>query len=673
MNTDSMYIIRYPLVPEEPRQKRLELLLQFCRDAKLDEVMFFVMPEEYNRGAWRKSDYQPWLDFAAEARHIVEREGYRTSLNLWHTILHTDRGRRSEDVKFRRMVNDDGYQNLSVGCPICPDWQKLWLDTFADGAKAGFKTLWIEDDFRFHNHSGHGWGGCFCDEHIKVLQQRGIVAKNREELVANLNAKDIVHPDRKIWQTFNAETYIDLAKKMRNKMDQIDPNITLGLMASYIPVHTQEGRDWYGLIDALSGKNRAVVRPHAASYQEAGPRGFFFSFGNLSQTFGVLPKGTKTFFEIENCPMSRFAKSNHQTRMQMAAVIDGGCDGLTFDVLDFLGTGPASEPGMAPMLSGAKDKMLRIRDLAAQTTQLGVQAIVPADTTKFAPGNGKPEVGNLPTAYYGWFVYLGGFGIPCINVPTVPEIDTSKIYALAGDAVAGLSDEQLKKVLSTATILLDADAADRIFHRGLGNLIGLEKTTRRDREEDIFAFEENLTRDSDDIPQRASLNLPQKNFCVNFYELTRFAQARTVVKDCFLNVMGVGSFTYKNTSGGKGLVLPHDVPAVELSPHSWIRKAWIDQWLDELAGEVTMPQLIDGAWVHLSARSGDRVKTIFLANQMYEVYSSISIRLPQNMTNLKWTLDMHARDKSGSVKLNGDVLTVETDFVGNDWLVLKGQ
>jgi hypothetical protein len=668
-----MYIIRYSLVPEEPKQKRLDLLLQFCRDAKLDEVMFFVMPEEYNRGAWRKSDYQPWLDFAAHAREIVEREGYRTSLNLWHTTLHTDRGRRSEDVKFRRMVNDDGYQNLSVGCPICADWQKIWLDTFADGAKAGFKTIWIEDDFRFHNHSGHGWGGCFCDEHMKVLQQRGISAKNRQELVTNLNAKDIVHSDRKVWQNFNAETYIDLAKKMRNKMDQIDPNITLGLMTSYVPVHTQEGRDWHGLINALSGKNRAVVRPHAAGYQEFAYWGHFMCFGNLSQTLGVLPKGTKTFFEVENCPMSRFAKSNHQTRMQMASVIDGGCNGLTFDTLDFLGNGPASEPGMAPMLSDAKDKMLRLRDFAAQTQQLGVQAIVPSNTTEFAPGNGKEGLQNLPTAYYGWFIYLNGFGIPCVNVPVLGDLDSSKIYALAGDAVAGLSDEQLKKILGSATILLDADAADRIFKRGLGNLIGLKNVTRCDREEDIFAFEEIAKHDPANVPERASLNLPQRNFYVNFYELTNDAQARTVVKDCFLKVMGAGSVTYKNATGGKGLILPHDVPALDLLPHNWIRKAWIDQWLGKLTNGVTMPQLIDGAWVHISARAGDQVKTIFLSNQMYEIYSSISIRLPKNMTNLKWTFDMHARNKAGSVKLNGDVLTVETDFVGNDWIVLKGE
>ena len=91
------------------------------------------------------------------------------------------------------------------------------------GLTPGFKTLWIEDDFRFHNHSGYGWGGCFCEEHLRILRERGITAKSREELIANLNAKGLVHPDRKIWQTLNAETYIDLAKKMRIRMDAVRP------------------------------------------------------------------------------------------------------------------------------------------------------------------------------------------------------------------------------------------------------------------------------------------------------------------------------------------------------------------------------------------------------------------------------------------------------------------
>ena len=48
---ENLYIIRYSLPPEpsDSRARRLEELLRFCGEAKIDEVMFFLMPEEYNR------------------------------------------------------------------------------------------------------------------------------------------------------------------------------------------------------------------------------------------------------------------------------------------------------------------------------------------------------------------------------------------------------------------------------------------------------------------------------------------------------------------------------------------------------------------------------------------------------------------------------------------------
>ena len=46
-----MYIIRYALVPEEPKQKRIDLFLQFCDEAKIDEVMFFFCPRNITAGS----------------------------------------------------------------------------------------------------------------------------------------------------------------------------------------------------------------------------------------------------------------------------------------------------------------------------------------------------------------------------------------------------------------------------------------------------------------------------------------------------------------------------------------------------------------------------------------------------------------------------------------------
>jgi uncharacterized protein YqgV (UPF0045/DUF77 family) len=671
---DSMYIIRYALVPEEPKQTRLDEMLKFCDQSKVDEVMFFILPEEYNRGQYRPRDYEPWLEFAVKAKEVVEKRGLKTSLNPWFTTLHCDRGRRSEDLKFRRMVLDTGYECLSVGCPLCEDWRKIFFDTFGRFAEAGFKRIWIEDDFRFHNHnSPMGWGGCFCGEHIKTLQEMGVRAKDREELIKNLNAKGLVHPDRKIWMNLNAQTYIDLAKNIRSRMDKVDPEIKLGLMTSHMAMHTIEGRDWSELVNALGGPERAMVRPHACSYSEACHTTFFQMFGNLSETLGTLPAGTKTFFEIENAPMSQFAKSNQQTAMQMAAVIEGGCDGLSLDVLDFLGTGSDCEPEMAPMLANTKEKLLSLREIVKETQQVGIRAILPTDTGYHAHGKGKPSIPDLPTVSYGWSAYLGGFGYPCINQPKIDAVDSKQIYALAGDAVYAIPDEKLRAILQTNIVLMDADAARIIVERKMGDLIGITKANRHNREESSYSFEEAVTDQKQNIiPVRASVNLTQGDALVCSYELTRIANARTVIKDCYNQSLGAGCVTYRNSSGGRGLILPYRLPA-EFLPHVWARKHWLDEWLTELAGGVSLPFLTDGPWVHLAVRSGSSHKTLFLANQMFEIRNKLHLRLSEDFAGAGWKIELHSRDKKGSVRVDGDLMTIETELAGNDWLMLVGR
>jgi hypothetical protein len=396
-------------------------------------------------------------------------------------------------------------------------------------------------------------------------------------------------------------------------------------------------------------------------------------FGNLSETLGTLPTGTKTWFEIENAPMSQFAKSNQQTAMQMAAVIEGGCDGLSLDVLDFLGSGSESEPEMAPMLAKKKEKLLGIRELVRGSRQVGVQAILPADTGYHAPGKGKPSIPDLPTVSYGWSAYLGGFGYPCINQPKIESVDGGAIYALAGDSVYAISDEILRVILQKNIVLLDADAARIIAERKMNDLIGIARVNRHNREESTYSFEEEVTEQNQNIiPVRVSVNMTQGDAFICTYELASIARARTVIKNCYNESIGAGCVTYRNHSGGRGVILPYRLPG-EFQPHGWARKHWLDEWLTELAGEVSLPYLTDGPWVHLAVRSGPTHKTLFLANQMFEVHEKLHLRLPNEFTGTKWIIELHSRDKKGTVKIDCNMMTIEAELVGNDWLMLVGR
>jgi hypothetical protein len=136
--------------------------------------------------------------------------------------------------------------------------------------------------------------------------------------------------------------------------------------------------------------------------------------------------------------------------------------------------------------------------------------------------------------------------------------------------------------------------------------------------------------------------------------------------------VGNGTITYKNSTGGKGLIYPFPIPEVyEL--HTWARKAWFDRWMEELCGEVRLPNLTHTAWVHIGVRSGPKHKTIFLANQTFDVYEHLDLQLPKDYANLTWTLQTSSNDEPVIVKMQGNQLRVTTNMRGNDWLMLVGK
>ena len=672
---DNLYIIRYslPPEPEAARPERLRRLLEFCAQGAIDEVMFFLMPEEYNRGQYDPADYRPWLDFAVQARSLVEQTGCATSLNPWLTLLHCSRGRRSRQLHYRRMVSDTGVPSPSVACPLCPQWWDIFRRTYIDFARAGFQTIWIEDDFRFHNHDA-GWGGCFCDEHLRTLRTLGITARDRTELIRNLNAPGSVHPGRLIWMNLNRDTYIDLARRLRQAMDEIDPAIKLGLMCSGIPTHALEGRAWPDLLQALGGPDRAPVRPSGAAYREACRADFVMPAANLSSTIDVLLPGTKAFFEIENAPMSRFAKSNQLTAAQMAFALDGQCQGLTLDVLSFLGGGSDTEPLMAPTLAQQRTKLLRLRQLVTNSEPVAIKALIPTETARRAPGTGPADPRALPTANHDWFCYLQPFGYPCTNIAdtTRLQFDGPGTYALSGPAPWGLSDDQLHQLLSSATVLLDPAAAHVIKQRGLAQLIGLNHITWRRHTDHPFSIEQALDTQPADVPQRSGLNFVDDDWSLATFDLTAAGQPQTEILDCYLNSLGVGTYLYQNPAGGRGLVLPTSLPLPD-TLFDWTRKRWLDRFLHQLHGPAQTPYLIDAAWIYLSARTTARHKTIFLINTTFETCPRLTIQLPPDWAQLDWSLALHGRDLPATITVDPDhTLTFQGEFVGADWMLLIG-
>ena len=60
-------------------------------------------------------------------------------------------------------------------CNMDEAWQDYFVKLYARYAAFRPNILWVEDDFRLHNHDPLLWGGCFCPAHMASSQNMQIV------------------------------------------------------------------------------------------------------------------------------------------------------------------------------------------------------------------------------------------------------------------------------------------------------------------------------------------------------------------------------------------------------------------------------------------------------------------------------------------------------------------
>jgi hypothetical protein len=162
------YTLRFAMQSDRHEQAHFDKLLAFCNAARIDDVMFFINGEELNQGHLTREETGPWMEMIARGKTLLEPMGITTSINPWPTLLHGDWGRAlRESQRFTRMTDPFGNTASAVACLICPEWRRYIADIYAFYAELHSEILWVEDDFRLHNHGPLEWGGCFCALHME--------------------------------------------------------------------------------------------------------------------------------------------------------------------------------------------------------------------------------------------------------------------------------------------------------------------------------------------------------------------------------------------------------------------------------------------------------------------------------------------------------------------------
>jgi hypothetical protein len=445
----------------------------FAEAARVDDVVVFCGVQEINTGHTTPEEQQVYLKLLANVKKNLPR-GVSLSVNPWHTLMHLDAGKTlREGQDFRLMTDPDGRQSDLCVCPACGSWREYIRALYALYASVEPFIIWVEDDFRFHNHDPLRWGGCFCDWHMETYSRMAGKALTRDEFLKGVLRPGKTHPYRKIWLDCCRVVLQESAAVIGDAVRGVSPGSRVGLMSSLPQVHAAEGRDWRALLTVLAGGLPPVCRVHLPSYSEDTGGKYMIRFNLISMlNRAFLPPNTEVYPELENFPFTRFTKSRKFTRFQLLSALPMDLAGITIDLFDLNGSGIVWEEGYQDTLRNTKDVLTALTDSGIfKWEKEGVCVLAdPCSSYTLQTRQGISMEELYPhDAFFGGL--LGAYGVP-FYYETDPE-RAGRVAAIGGQYLRNLSAAEIEALFSGRFIILNGDAAEVLVDMGLGRLAGI--------------------------------------------------------------------------------------------------------------------------------------------------------------------------------------------------------
>ncbi|GLZ41066.1 hypothetical protein [Actinokineospora sp. NBRC 105648] len=539
------YALRFQVLPGSRARDDARELAAFCLRHGIGEAVLFVAGEELHDGHLTAEEADSWYAAVATAVDVLREAGVGVSLNPWVTTGHADRG-RVDRHGFAPMVGPFGDVATAQASFACPRWRAWLAAHYGRFADLGLRVLWLEDDFRFHNHAPLIWGGGFEPGMLARFAELAGEPVDRADLVAAITAPGEPHPWRALLQRTWRETQLEVVAQVRAA---VAGRAALGLMSSTLGVASVEGRDWRALFTALGPG--AVHRPHYAPYVDAPAHSLAWSVAMLELQRPLRPHGIEIAPEVENYPYTHWAKSDTQTWSELVACALSGVDGLLLNVLPFTARTPATFERVGDLLDRARPALDRVADTEVETIGVGIPWY--ADTAAHV----RTERASLealdidPTRAAR---YLLSYGVPV-------RAGESPVVALFGDLAWAVPDEELAQFL-TGGLLLDGTAAAILAARGHSASIGVLVHDVQGREEHTehgpYAMER--VTEAAEVVAAGTLYPDNQQPAVARMTALPGATVWTEVRTPRQEAWGDGLVLFTNPSGGRVAVLAATVP-----------------------------------------------------------------------------------------------------------------
>lgn len=571
--------------------QRLEELVRFGHEADIDSVQFFV-------NTFRHSYYvlpvdvesqQAWIDWMREVvAPRIRSEGFGFELNFQQLLGATTSNTDLRSLYKWKQFMVDHYGKTSQGspCPEDPIYREEMAKMLRGWAATKPDILWIDDDFRLHNHSTDGMF-CYCPLHLKKFAQLAGKDFTREEILTAVLQPGPPSAFRNQWLDFLGDSMAEFAQWISDQVHSQSPETRVALMTSGTNIHSLEGRDWKKVLGNFAGKFKPLIRPTFGLYTgttappKSASAGLTLILSQIQVVEQSLGENNCDFApELENTRYTTWAKSvAHSTHSLILGQLMG-LPMITAAVNDLDGSPLAEEPTTVPLFRNARPRMEAIAALnlkswpihglvclsdkdAARKTQLAAKA----DYYDMAPGSRMESV-------------LAQMGIP-LNYQTAANAANAanggEVVLLEAGTVWLASDDELKKILSGAA-LLTSGAARIISERGLAELLGVK--VNRHRTQGIQS-EEYL---DDKLPGVTKIRVPHRGAD---WDEVETLDSRVEVASYFCDMLGekhIGTALFKNSLGGRIAIYAQnsDMQGGLFGSHA--RRRWLHGVLTWLSG-----------------------------------------------------------------------------------------
>ena len=557
-NTVFRYILRYTIDPTFHPEDRMKELLAYCQESHTEEVMLFLPGEELSPGHVTKEDLRPYCELGKRLKAKLGQANIALSLNPWTTLYQITRGRRFRPGQnFTPMVGETGFVNAVTACPLCPAWQDYLVDIHLFLAEQLEPiAIWIEDDWRLHNHDApSGWGGCFCDLHMARFSQRVGRQVTRETSLRKILTQGPPHPWRDIWLDISRESLLEPAKKLGENIHAVHPATRIGLMSSAPDTHCAEGRDWPALQEAFGARPAFLTRPHLPPYTEGvaiqtPPVITRHTLANLKRPIDVYP-------ELESGPRTGpYSKSTRYAVWQCFNAAVYGSDGITINHFDMIGNGTLLHKTFAGGLAKAKPQLNALASLGIDDQNShGINVIFSPRISRHIHTRNSNSMANLSQDSTAWSTIFFALGIAHriskdISSPTGG-------CALSGQTLRALSDQEISDALA-GTVFLDACSAEILLEKGHGRLIGLESGQWLTLDDAAFSYE-SIEEPNSDVFGLAHPRMTAQLCTDRMFAMTPCSGAsiRSTIRTADHQALCPGTICYTNELGGRVVILAY--------------------------------------------------------------------------------------------------------------------